>query len=184
MNTPPVGGRLALHVKEWEKLSSHQWVIQTVRGYKIPFIATPPYMPPPTQRPTTQEQVYIIEQEIANLLQKRAIEPTSSETGFHSRIFAVPKKDGGWRPVLDLSNLNQYVMNIHFKMESLINLKDLISQGDYLIKIDLKDAYLTVPVHKESQSYLKFKWKNNTYQCVTLSDWPQPRMYSRSSSGQ
>ena len=107
MSTPPVGGRLALHVKEWEKLSSHQWVIQTVRGYKIPFIATPPYMPPPTQRPMTQEQVYIIEQEIANLLQKRAIEPTSSETGFHSRIFAVPKKDGGWRPVLDLSNLNQ-----------------------------------------------------------------------------
>ena len=35
-------------------------------------------------------------------------------------------------------------MNTHFKMESLMNLKDLISQGDYLIKIDLKDAYIYI----------------------------------------
>jgi hypothetical protein len=173
MNTPPVGGRLALHVKEWKKSSNHQWIIQTVKGYKIPFISTPPYMSP---RSMTQEQVYIIEKEIANLLQK-AVELTLSETGFHCRIFAVPKKDGGWRPVLDLSNLNHCVINTHFKMEYLINLKDLISQGDSLIKVDLKDACLTVPVHKESQPYLKFKWKNNTYQCVTLPFGLAPASY-------
>ena len=125
-------------------------------------------MPPPPQRQMTQEQAHIIDQEIASLLEKKAIERTSSEMGFHRRIFAVSKKDGGWRPVLDFSNLNQYVFTAHFKMESLVNLKDLISQGDYLVKLDLKDAYLTVPMHKESQPYLKFEWRNNTYQCVTL----------------
>lgn len=33
------------------------------------------------------------------------------------------------------------------------------------MKIDFKDAYMMVPVHKESQLYLylKFKWTNNTY---------------------
>ena len=45
----------------------------------------------------------------------------------------------------------------------------------HLVKIDLKDAYLTVPVHKELQAYLKFKWKNNR---SSLSDCPQPPTYS------
>jgi hypothetical protein len=46
-------------------------------------------------------------------LQKAAIEqvPTSSlGPGFYSRLFLVPKKKGGMRPVIDLSILNSLGM--------------------------------------------------------------------------
>lgn len=33
-------------------------------------------------------------------------------------------------------------------MESIHMLKDLLRKGDYMAKIDLKNAYLTVPVWK------------------------------------
>ena len=37
------------------------------------------------------------------------------------------------------------------------HVKDLLRKGDYLIKIDLKDAYLTVPVWKGHQKHLRFE---------------------------
>lgn len=32
---------------------------------------------------------------------------------------------------------------LHFKMESIMSLRDLLQPGDYMGKVDLKDAYLT-----------------------------------------
>ncbi len=55
-----------------------------------------------------------MEQEVKALLEKGAIEfiPHSNrETGFYSRYFIVPKKDGGLRPILDLR-----VQNVNFEM--------------------------------------------------------------------
>ncbi len=37
------------------------------------------------------------------------------ETGFYSRYFIVPKKDGGLRPILDLRVLNVSVLKLKFK---------------------------------------------------------------------
>lgn len=35
-------------------------------------------------------------------------------------------------------------------------LKDLLRQGDFMMKIDLKDAYFAVPIDKDWQ-YLRFR---------------------------
>ena len=40
-------------------------------------------------------------------------------------------------------------------------LKDLLRKDDYLVKIDLKDAYLTVPVWRDHQKYLRFLWRDS-----------------------
>ncbi|XDV35947.1 hypothetical protein PO909_005809 [Leuciscus waleckii] len=56
------------------------------------------------------EQALVMEQEVESLLAKGAIEQVYSpdrESGFYSRYFIVPKKDGGLRPILDLRLLNQ-----------------------------------------------------------------------------
>ncbi len=59
------------------------------------------------------QQVLVMEQEVKALLEKGFIEyvPHSNrETGFYSRYFIVPKKDGGLRPIVDLQVLNDSVM--------------------------------------------------------------------------
>ena len=38
--------------------------------------------------------------------------------GFNSRLFLVEKASGGWRPVIDLSHLNDFVQLTSFKMET------------------------------------------------------------------
>ncbi len=51
------------------------------------------------------EQALVMEREVDTLLRKGAIEvvpPNERESGFYSRYFIVPKKDGGLRPILDL----------------------------------------------------------------------------------
>ena len=63
-----------------------------------------------------------------------------------------PKPDGTWRPVINLKSLNRYVVAHHFKMETIRTVKGLIKPRDWLLKLDLKDAYLTVPTTKTTGS--------------------------------
>ena len=58
--------------------------------------------------------------------------------------------------MINLAPLNNHIYNQPFKMEGLENLRYLLNLGDYFMKIDLSDAYLSIPVHKDSQPYLAF----------------------------
>lgn len=48
------------------------------------------------------------------------------------------------------------------------NLKYLIREDDFLVKVDLQDAFLAVPVFQEHQKFLKFRSKGVMYQYVCL----------------
>jgi hypothetical protein len=80
----------------------------------------------------------------------------------------VPKSDSTWRPVINLKGLNQFVLIQHFKMESVRTVKGDIQKGDWLLKLDLKDAYLSVRIHKDHQKYLRFLWENRAWQFRAL----------------
>ena len=56
----------------------------------------------------------------------------------------------------NLKGLNQYVKVEHFKMEGLHLLLDLIQAGHWMVKLNLKDAYLQIPIHPDHQKYLVF----------------------------
>ena len=53
-------------------------------------------------------------------------------------------------------------------MESLKQLKDLLRQNDLMVKIDLKDAYYSIPLHPETQRYVRFQQKENLNQYLSL----------------
>lgn len=48
--------------------------------------------------------------------------------------------------VINLRSLNALVCHRHFKMEGINLFRDTLLQGDFMVKINLKDAYLTVPI--------------------------------------
>ena len=65
---------------------------------------------------------------------------------FLHTVFLVPKKTGDFRPVINLKPLNQFVEKIHFKMDNICMALNCISPGDFMVSIDLKDAYFSVPI--------------------------------------
>ena len=83
-------------------------------------------------------------------------------------IFLVRKKDGGNRPVINLKKLNKFLPYHHLKMEGLQSLKYLLDQGDFLCKIDLKDAYFAIPLEKTSRKYKRFLWEGDLYKFTCL----------------
>ena len=85
-----------------------------------------------------------------------------------SRIFEVPKKTGDFRLILDLSDLNQFIKKVHFKMDGLDNIVSLISQSDFLASLDLQDAFLSIPMHPSCFKYLCFDFEGTRYCFVAL----------------
>ena len=53
-------------------------------------------------------------------------------------------------------------------MEGLSTVCHFVRLGDWFTKIDLNDAYLTVPVCAKHQKFLHFSWKGINYKFTTL----------------
>ena len=150
-------------------------------GYRIPFLRPPPLstepIPLPSYAPTSIKGAAHEEVTLA-LIAKGAVElaPLPSP-GFHSRLFVVWKTSGSWRPVIDLSLLNRFVDVSHFPMETIQSVLLSVRQGDWMASIDLREAYLQVPVHPESRRFLRFVAHGRSYQfralCFGLSTAPQ-----------
>lgn len=75
------------------------WALRTVElGYRLQFSFPPPKFNGVVWTVVGPEQVRVMEQEVQSLLVKEAIERVplpDRESGFYSRYFIVPKKDGG-----------------------------------------------------------------------------------------
>ncbi|KAL0186793.1 hypothetical protein M9458_018463, partial [Cirrhinus mrigala] len=104
------------------------------------------------------EQGLVMEQEVATLLGKEAID---RESGFYSRYFIVPKKDGGLRPILDLHLKNCSIMRLKFKMLTVKQVMSQIRSQDWFVMIDLKDAYFHVSILPHHRKFLRFAFSRS-----------------------
>ncbi len=148
------------------------WVITTVsRGYTLQFTWRPPHFRSVLATTVRSEGTQVLRAEVIHLLEKGAIEiiPSSqSESGFYSRYFLVPKKDGGLRPILDPRLLNYDLMKRSFRM---ITLKQILSQicpGDWFMLLDLKDVYFQIQVAPHHRRFLRFAFEGVAYQYKVL----------------
>ncbi|KAI2658583.1 Transposon Ty3-G Gag-Pol polyprotein [Labeo rohita] len=161
------------HLAAWKLLPNvSAWVLRTVeRGYRIQFGAPPPPFIGVSPTLVGPEQGLVMEQEVVSLLRKEAIEvvpPHDRESGFYSRYFIVPKKDGGLRPILDLRVLNRSVMKLKFRMLTLKQVVSQIRSEDWFVTIDLKDAYFHVSILPQHRKFLRFAFRGEGYQYRVL----------------
>ena len=145
-------------------------------GYRILFSRRPPLSDQPLPMPSyTPSSIRgkALEQEFQDLFRKQAIEQAPQTPGFYSRLFVVQKDSGAWRPIIDLSTLNTYIASQRFHMETHQSVLHSIRPGDWMISLDLQDAYL----HPESHRYLRFTMGGVSYQfrvlCFGLTTAPQ-----------
>ena len=98
-----------------------------------------------------------------------------------SYIFPVPKKTiGEFRIIFDLTELNKFIAKVHFQMDSLFSIMALISPGDFLVSIDLSDAYHSVAMHSSSMPFLAFLLSKVYYQfaCLPQGLSSSPRVFT------
>ena len=150
----------------------------------IPFSRRPPLSDQPLPMPSYSPSSIrgrALEKEFVDLLHKGAIEQAPQTPGFYSRLFVVQKDSGSWRPIIDLSTLNTFIVSQRFHMETPQSVLRSIRQGDWMISLDLQDAYLQVPIHLESRRYLRFMMGGVPYQFRVLCFWltTAPQVFTR-----
>ena len=89
------------------------------------------------------------------------------DTGeFISPVFLRPKKNGKLRLVLNLKKLNENILPIHFKMDTIRSCINLMKKNCFMASLDLTDAYYAVPIHPSLQKYLKFLVGTQLYKYI------------------
>lgn len=97
-----VGARIKLFVKEWRSVNNDPWILQIVdAGFRIDFISKPFQSKEPGECTMGPQMEEVCDKEVADLLRKKAIAVAPDTPGFFSRIFAIPKKTGGYRPIIN-----------------------------------------------------------------------------------
>ena len=180
-----VGGRLQRFADNWASLIVDSWVIQTVTfGYQIEFTGNPPIRPvrvTPLPRKGPQREALL--KEVLKLSDKKAIVPIFPpfQPGFWSTFFLAPKKSGDWRPILNLKPLNQFIRPKRFRMETLSTVLRSPIVGCWATSLDLKDAYLHVPIYPSDQRWLRFMLQGQayTFRCLPFGMSTAPRVFTR-----
>ena len=134
------------------------------KGYRLRFTSPPLLRQTPWEirSPQDPQEILGMHEQITLMLQKNAItEVPPDSPGFYSNVFLVRKASGGWRPVIDLKNLNAHIHAPHFRMFTTSSVQSSVEKGDYAFKIDLQDAYFHVPIHPSSRKYLRFAFENS-----------------------
>ena len=157
--SPPVGGRLRSFRRDWlankcsKELVKHyyQWLLSTI-PHKTEISQSSPdslRIQGPSKR-SSSGLLYPV------FLSKNTIESVENvkSLGFYSCLFPFPKPHQRWRPVIDLSRLNTFLLVERFKMEIPESIRASLIPGEWLLSIDLSDAYLHIPIHKNSRKYL------------------------------
>ncbi len=134
------------------------WELPLKSGTKPVYI--PAYKLPHSQRQVVDEQ-------IDDMLQQGVIQPSKSP--WNSPLFLVPKKDGQFRPVIDLRKVNEVTEDDRFPLPVLSNL--LMSLGDgnkFFSSLELLSGYWQVPLAPESREITAFGTLNGHFEWLCM----------------
>lgn len=181
----PVGGRLRFFLPMWQQTTSDRGVLEIIsNGYKIEFLQQPTLKFAPFPTPVNPLHRKALWDSLQFMLRQKAVVQVPAVQryqGLYSRFFIVTKATVGFRTILDLRSLNRNVRVTHFKMEALNTILPDFREGMFMTTIDLKDAYLHIPINPKHQKSLRFHVFHRHFQFVALPfDLPtSPRTFTK-----
>ena len=168
-----LGGRLQQFWENWRDLLPDSQVYHTIRaGVRWKFQSHPPLSHAPVWFHSNPDQLPHLKLAAQELVDKGAVDilPVDQHNtpGFYSLLFLRPKPSGEFRPIIDLSRLNDHIVSPKFKMETVQSIRKSLQPGEWCTQIDIKDAYLHIPVQEKFRKYLRFTVDGVVYQFRTL----------------
>lgn len=136
-------------------------------GLRLGLKGTPRWNKPIPSRTQTALRPQL-EAALQDLLAKGAVESCRRSHIHHFSPFFGIQQGKKFRPILDARELNEFIPDQHFKMEGLPTIAELVEKDWWLTKLDLTDAYLTVPVDPKDRRYLGFSWEGKFYRFKVL----------------
>ena len=128
---PFEAGRLKDYIENWRKITSDPVILDIVQHCHIEF--SPGCDPERSfcfRQNFAANESEIIDNEIQKLLELKVLEEVEHTEGeYLSPIFIVPKKDGEYRMILNLKELNENIVYHHFKMETFESALKLVKKN-------------------------------------------------------
>lgn len=156
-------------IDRWKELQASQTLIQIIQNFRIPFNAKVPLIIPnllnhhfQTPKSPTMDRV------INQMLQENVLEPVALSPSFVSQIFLIPKRDRTFRPIFNLKNLNFFVTVRKFRLINVQKISNFLQPRDWLVKIDLLNAYFHLSVTEKHRRFLRLIYDQKLYQMTCL----------------
>lgn len=125
-------------------ITQDQWVLEAIQGYIIPFIAELQQQCPPWP-------VVLLERPMSDKFRACSRSEASPQgKGFISNMFLVLKKRQ-WSETCDQPETIEPICPDGTFQEGIHVFKDLLSPGDWVVKVDLMDAYFMVPIKEKDR---------------------------------
>ena len=161
--------RLKARLSEWKACGASRTVLSKLAGgVKWRWARRPPPVVCIPNRTFSPEEALFVDTEIQRLLLLGAIREAEVMPHCVLPLSVVPKKGGKLRLVHDLRIVNGFLMVKRFRLEGLHEVHSVVQSGDVTCTVDLKDAYLHVPVNVAFQKYLGFQWAGRHYVWTAL----------------
>ena len=159
MSNAFTAGRIKNFIENWRNITSDRNILDCVQHLHIEFISgVNPVNHICFQNNFNEEEIKIVDQEIQKLIQiKNIIEVDHHPDEFISPIFLLKKKNGEYRMILNLKELNKSIVYHHFKMDTFEAALKLVNPNTFFASVDLRHAYYSVPIAEEHQIKLRFE---------------------------
>ncbi|XP_066596619.1 uncharacterized protein [Prorops nasuta] len=144
-------------------------ILKLISGLRIPFVHKPRLMRDwENSRFVTPTSAQMSEQ-IALLKRDRILEvPEEKGPSFISKMFLIPKNNGDLRQIFDLRGVNKYITTKYFRLISQARVPEFLQPGDWMVRVDLSQAYFHVPIAPSHRCFLRLVYDKELLQMTSF----------------
>ena len=126
------------------------------------------------------QESLLVTREVKSMLKKGAIQNPSVKKGqFLSNLFLLGKTYEGNKPVINLKILKACIPCLHFKMEGLHLLNDMLKEKDYMCKRPEGCSLLCSTASKISEVHpVLLEGQSYKFLCLCFGVGPAPRLFT------